>query len=108
MNFKAPYTDIGGVLSDLAADQNGIVVFASSTGRQFSIQDPAWGNGAFTKAVVEGFDGAAGANARGEITHKRLGLYVSDRVHALTKGRQSPVNPDPVGMPDFPVALVNR
>ena len=104
-SFKAPYTDIGGVISDLAATENGVVVFASSTGRQFSIQDPAWGNGAFTKALVEGLNGAAGGNARNEITHKRLSVYVSDRVRDLTRGRQSPVNPDPVGVPDFAVAV---
>ena len=103
--FKAPYTDIGGVISDLAATENGVVVFASSTGRQFSIQDPAWGNGAFTKALVEGLNGAAGGNTRNEITHKRLSVYVSDRVRDLTRGRQSPVNPDPVGVPDFAVAV---
>lgn len=103
--FKTPFTDITGVISDLAAAENGVVVFASSTGRQLSIQDDAWGNGAFTKALVEGIRGGAGANARGEITHKRLSVYVSDRVRDLTGGRQSPVNPDPVGVPDFAIAV---
>lgn len=34
--------------------ENGAVVFTSSTGRQYSLENEDWGNGAFTKALVEG------------------------------------------------------
>lgn len=104
--LKAPFNDITGVLNDLAAAENGVVVFSSSTGRQLSQQRREWGNGAFTKALVEGLDGQAAWAGRREITHKMLAAYVSERVRELTGGDQSPVNPDPVGVPDFPLAVV--
>ncbi|MES3022138.1 MAG: caspase family protein [Pseudomonadota bacterium] len=97
--------DVSGVINELASAENGVVVFSSSTGRQFSLEDPAWGNGAFTKALVEGLNGAADYQKNGRITHKMLDLYVSERVKQLTGGRQSPVTQAPGGVPDFPLAL---
>ncbi|MES3022139.1 MAG: hypothetical protein V4857_11230 [Pseudomonadota bacterium] len=97
--------DVSGVINELASAENGVVVFSSSTGRQFSLEDAAWGNGAFTKALVEGLNGAADYQKKGRITHKMLDLYVSERVKQLTGGRQSPVTQAPGGVPDFPLAL---
>jgi uncharacterized caspase-like protein len=99
-------TDVNGVLNELSSAEYGLVVLASSTGRQFSLEDPAWGNGAFTKALVEGLDGQADLKKRGRITHKMLDFYVSDRVDELTKGQQTPVNPSPQGVPDYAIAVV--
>lgn len=97
--------DLNGVVNELASTENGVVVFSSSTGRQFSYEDPAWRNGAFTLALVEGLNGAAAAPDGNRITHKTLDFYVSDRVKRLTDGRQTPVTQAPGGVPDFPVAL---
>ena len=97
--------DLSGVINELADTENGVVVFSSSTGRQFSYEDPAWRNGAFTLALVEGLNGAAAAPDGNRITHKMLDYYVSDRVKRLTDGRQTPVTQAPGGVPDFPVAL---
>ena len=97
--------DLSGVVNELASTENGVVVFSSSTGRQFSYEDPAWRNGAFTLALVEGLNGAAAAPDGNRITHKMLDYYVSDRVKRLTDGRQTPVTQAPGGVPDFPVAL---
>jgi len=97
--------DLNGVINDLAGTENGVVVFSSSTGRQFSYEDPAWRNGAFTLALVEGLNGAATAPDSNRITHKTLDFYVSDRVKRLTEGRQTPVTQAPGGVPDFPIAL---
>jgi hypothetical protein len=97
--------DISGVVNELAGTENGVVVFSSSTGRQFSYEDPAWRNGAFTRALVEGLDGAAAQGGSTRITYKMLDFYVSDRVKALTAGRQTPVTQAPGGVPDFPVAV---
>jgi len=97
--------DLSGVINELAGTENGVVVFSSSTGRQFSYEDPAWRNGAFTLALVEGLNGAAAAPDSNRITHKTLDFYVSDRVKRLTDGRQTPVTQAPGGVPDFPVAL---
>jgi uncharacterized caspase-like protein len=93
-------------VNELAAAENGVVVFAASTGRQLSQENPAWGNGAFTKAVVEGLNGKADFQKSGKITHKGLDYYVSERVKELTKGTQSPVSIAPQGVTDFPIALV--
>lgn len=95
-------------LNDLASAENGIVVFASSTGQQVSLESQEWGNGAFTKAVLEGLDGQADYKRRGRITYKMLDLYISDRVSELTRGAQTPVSPAPVGVPDFIVAEVRK
>jgi hypothetical protein len=101
-------SDLSGVISELASSENGVVVFSSSTGRQYSLEDASWGNGAFTKAVIEGLRGAADYQKTGRITHKMLDLYVSERVKALTQGRQSPVTQAPGGVPDFPLVALDR
>ena len=98
--------DIVGVVNDLASAETGAIVFASSTGSQYSYEDPSWGNGAFTKALLEGLEGAAVyGNANGLITVKRLDLYLSDRVKELTGGKQTPTTVSPPNVPDFPVAI---
>jgi len=97
--------DMSGVINELAGTENGVVVFSSSTGRQFSYENATWGNGAFTRALVEGLGGAAGRPDSPRITHKMLDYYVSDRVKTLTDGRQTPVTQAPGGVPDFPVAM---
>lgn len=103
---RGAVNDVTGVINELASAENGVVVFSSSTGRQLSYEDAAWGNGAFTKALVEGLDGKADYQKNGRITHKMLDLYISERVKEITKGRQSPVTQAPGGVPDYPVAVV--
>ena len=46
--------DIDALINDFTVAENGVVVFASSTGNQDSIELPEARNGAFTKALVEG------------------------------------------------------
>jgi WD40 repeat protein len=98
--------DVVSLANDLAAAENGVVVFAASTGRQFSLEDPAWGNGAFTKALLEGIGGKADYTRKGDISVNELDLYLSERVKALTDGRQTPATTRPQTIPDFPVAVV--
>ena len=102
---KGRSLDINGVLNELSSAEYGLVVLASSTGKQFSLENPNWGNGAFTKALVEGLGGRADLKKRGRITHKMLDFYVSDRVDELTSGQQTPVNSSPQGVPDYTVAV---
>ena len=97
--------DIIGVLNELGSADNGAVVFASSTGKQYSLEDAAWNNGAFTKALVEGIEGKADLFSQRSITIKSLDLYISQRVKLLTKGQQAPVTIIPVSITDFPIAL---
>jgi hypothetical protein len=108
-NAKGATYDNNEVVNDFAHSERGVVVFAASTGRQVSVEDPMWGNGAFTKALVEGL-GSPGVPAlakmfgRDTITPAILDAYIADRVKALTKGKQSPVMNSTA--PDFPFAIV--
>jgi uncharacterized caspase-like protein len=72
------------------------MTFASSTGRQLSYELDEWGNGAFTKAVVEGLSGKADLFGNGNVTTNGLAAYVSDRVAKLTDGAQTPAIGRPV------------
>jgi len=95
-------------INDLTGADNGAVVFTSSTGRQFSLENPAWNNGAFTKALVEGLNGAADIFNRQTITVNTLSSYVANRVRELTNGQQAPTTIIPGSVSDFPIAVVTE
>jgi len=95
--------DINGMVNELSSAENGAIVINSSTGKQVSLEDAIWGNGAFTKALVEGLSGEA-ATANGKITVKSLDFYISERVKEITDGRQTPTTAIPNTVPDFPIA----
>ncbi len=97
--------DTTAVVNELSSADNGVIVFAAATGRQYAKESSEWGNGAFTKALLEGLRGQADYNKSGCITHKMLDLYVSERVKMLTQGEQSSVTIVPNGVPDFPLVL---
>ncbi len=97
--------DITGAINELSSAENGAVVFAASTGNQVALEDPKWGHGAFTKALLEAFAGKADFLHRGRITVNMIDLYVSDRVKELTNGAQTPTTAKPQTVPDFPVAV---
>jgi len=97
--------DVSSVINELASAENGAIVFSSSTGRQYSLENPDWGNGAFTKGLVEGIRGNADYRSTGRITVNMLDLYVSERVKELTQGQQTPTTVKPPNVPDFPVAM---
>ena len=79
------------------------MTFASSTARQLSYEHVnEWGNGAFTKAVVEGLTGKADFFQNGYVTASQLDTYVSDRVPKLTLGKQTPAIGRPFGV-DYPL-----
>jgi hypothetical protein len=82
-------------------------VFASSTGRQVSIEDVRWNNGAFTKALLEGLGGKADLNRERAVRVNGLASYLANRVKELTEGRQMPVMVAPkTVVEDFPIAAV--
>ena len=97
--------DITRIVNELISAENGAIVFSSSTGRQYSLENANWGNGAFTKALVEGINGKANYYENGKITLKTLDAYISDRVKELTDGRQSPTTNFPPDVEDFPIAV---
>ncbi|MBF0464523.1 MAG: caspase family protein [Nitrospirae bacterium] len=97
---------LSGILNDLMSAQNGVIVFASSTGTQVSLEHSDWENGAFTKAVVEGIKGEADFKKTGRVTINMMNLHISERVRDLTDGKQTPVAAIPITVPDFPIAVV--
>lgn len=101
-------SNIDAAVNELTSADSGLVVFSSSTGRQYSLEDPAWSNGAFTKALIEGVDGKADVKKSGRVTFKWLDVYVTERVKQLTQGRQSPVTQAPGGVNDFPLSVPLR
>ncbi|KJU83733.1 peptidase C14 caspase catalytic subunit p20 [Candidatus Magnetobacterium bavaricum] len=105
MGTRGMGVDLAELIEELVSAENGVVVFASSTGRQESLEDPIWDNGAFTKALVEGLNGKAALIHPDKITINTLGAYISERVKELTEGRQTPTTTTPQTIPDFPIAL---
>jgi hypothetical protein len=103
---KRTVVDMTSIVNELTSAESGAVVFASSTGKQFSFEDPAWGNGAFTKALIEGLKGKADLLGKGKITINMLQAYISERVKELTKGKQTPTVVKPQSVPDFPIAVI--
>jgi uncharacterized caspase-like protein len=105
MGTRKGVGDINAVVNELTSAENGAIVFASSTGKQFSLEKTEWGNGAFTKALVEGLTGRADLMGKGTITVNMLDAYVADRVKDLTRGQQTPTTAKPKTVPDFPLAV---
>ncbi|HME26806.1 MAG TPA: caspase family protein [Acetobacteraceae bacterium] len=98
--------DIDRLANKLASAEKGIVVFTSSTGRQFSLEKDEWKNGAFTKALVEALKGGADYQHDKSITIAMLEVYLSHRVQELTNGEQSPTSAKPKTIPDLAIARV--
>jgi hypothetical protein len=67
------------------------------------------GNGAFTKAMLEGLSGAADRQKLGYVDGEELSLYVRRHVMALTKGKgvlQEPVRVKPDAAPEIKLVLL--
>lgn len=96
-------SDLTDALRELVNTDSGVVVMTASTGREFSLEDQAWGNGAFTKALIEGLEGKANYNNDNTIDIKEVDLYITNRVKELTQGNQHPTTEIPKTMPNFPV-----
>ncbi len=97
--------DVGRIINDLSSPEIGVIVFASSTGNQLSYENLKWGNGAFTKAVLEGFKGKADLFGNGYVTISGLDAYISDRVPKITEGLQTPATGKPVEA-DFKLVIL--
>jgi DNA-binding beta-propeller fold protein YncE len=93
--------DLTRLANELGGAEGGVVVFTAATGGQVAQESAAWGNGAFTKAMIEGLRGKADLRRTGRVTVNMLDLYVSERVRELTRGRQVPGSARPMTIPDF-------
>jgi WD40 repeat protein len=95
------------VAADAHGTRRGAVVFAASSGAEASIESLDWGNGAFTKALLEALHGKAeGLAGEQAITLSKLDKWISRRVASLTRGEQTPVFVKPAGMPDLELAVL--
>ena len=109
---KGAAPDINGLVNELARAGRGVVVFASSTGTQLSIElDDPYRHGAFSQALIEALDGgtkseSADYNNDGAISTDELAVYIRNRVKALTRNDQTPVTAKPDATPDFPLAAL--
>ena len=93
--------------AELSRQENQVLVFASSRGDQFSLEDPRLGHGVFTKALLEGLgeEWRADAFGLGAVTYKGLDAWVSVRVPVLSSRRQTPrLLAPPGGVDDFALA----
>lgn len=85
--------NLNSLVDEIVNKEPGVTVMTSSSGREFSYENPRWGHGAFTKAILEGFDGNADYNKDSAISLLELNLWVTERVKTLTDGRQHPYTP---------------
>jgi uncharacterized caspase-like protein len=101
--------DVDKFASDLASAEAGVVVFCSSTGKQFSLElEQPWQHGAFTGALLEAFQGKADYDPDQNITTAELEVYLGARVKELTGGKQKPTVAKPSTMEDIPIFRVIR
>jgi len=98
--------DLTRISNELSSAENGVMMYAASTGRQEALEDPKWGNGAFTKAVLEGLAGAADYNRDGIIETDELGLFVRRRVLELTNRAQEPISLKSRPITEFTLAAI--
>ncbi len=100
--------DITNFANELADAEAGVIVFASSTGKQLSIEHEQWRNGAFTEALLEGLDGRADYTKDYFLFVSELETYLTDRVSELTDNRQKPVTTKPKAIENYRLMRVER
>jgi WD40 repeat protein len=96
--------DMNRLVNELGDKTLGVFLYASALGRQFSYENPAWGNGAFTKAMIEGLSGKADRENTGFVDTDELALYVRRRVLEMTTHMQEPVRIKPDAAPEMRIA----
>jgi uncharacterized caspase-like protein len=105
---KAVPGDVDGFANDLKNAGPGIVVFTASSGKEFAWEDPKWGHGAFTLALLEAMQGQGGFTKRGVVWVSDIEGYVYERVKELTKGGQKPLVAKPKLIENLPILEVRQ
>ena len=73
---------------------------------EFSVENSAWGHGAFTKALLDGIRGAA-ADEKDDILYLfDLTTYVQHTVPNLTNNSQHPTIAIPQTVSNYPIAVL--
>ncbi len=97
--------DINGAIKSLMVAGTGQVIMTATTGNSYSYEEDKWKHGAFTKSLIDGFNGQADYDDDKIISIKEIDLFVTKNVKKLTKGKQKPTTIIPESMPDFPIYL---
>jgi hypothetical protein len=91
-------------ISRLLYIPKGLAIVSSCNSKEESFEDPRWGHGAFTKAIIEGLrEGKAGKNRQGIVYLDDLIDYIQNRVPQLLKkaaiidGEGNPMQQHPTG-----------
>ena len=97
------------VIQDLTGAGQGVMYMASSTDDEISREDPAWGHGAFTKAILDGLlTGEADQDKTGTVYTDELDTYVTHRVKRLTSNAQRPTTDTSTGYTTFPLFMLSQ
>jgi len=105
-NIAGVRRDITSAVKSIINGGTGRIIMTATTGSGYSYEQPDWGHGAFTKALIEGIDNAqADYNHDQAISIKEIDLYVTERVKTLTHGKQKPTTIVPQSIPDFMVGV---
>ncbi len=92
------------LVRDLMTDDYGVVVLASSLGRECSLESSATKAGFYTLGLTEGMSGSADFNRDGVVYLNELEYYAALRVQQLSGGRQNPTLGRPPTVRPFPIA----
>jgi hypothetical protein len=98
--------DIGAMRKEMEAAGSGTLIFAAASGRQGAQENQEWGNGAFTKSLLEGLGGQADDRKTGRVTVSMLNAYITERVKELTGGSQTPIFKNQDDLSDFPLVVL--
>jgi WD40 repeat protein len=100
--IKPAQTD--NLVRDLMTDDYGVVVLASSLGRECSLESPLTKAGFYTLGLTEGMHGRADFNRDGYVYLNELEYYAALRVQQLSRGKQNPTMGRPPTIKPFPIA----
>ena len=98
--------DISAMRKEMEAAGSGTLIFAAASGRQGAQENAAWGNGAFTKSLLEALSGQADTRKSGRVTVSMLNAFITERVKELTGGTQTPIFKNQDDLADFPLVVL--
>lgn len=88
-------------VEQLKRSKNGMLLYASSSSDTKSREDESWGNGAFTKALVEALNGAARDEHAEGLSTQELEHFLYKEVRKITDFKQTPIFINPNGIEHF-------
>ncbi|MCB1432958.1 MAG: caspase family protein [Alphaproteobacteria bacterium] len=98
--------DMSRAANDFGQEAAGLVMFASSQGREVSYERADWQNGAFTEALLSIIDDAKYYGEDGRLSIPELEEAVTTKVAELTEGRQNAGMTKYGAIPRFFIAAV--